>query len=147
MVKVHDASLLASCFSAQFSGINVWWVYIFFFRRGLREMMPHVLSSLALLAVHGTPVWWLAWARKMRMWVTRLSPSVVFWLSSTPLSMASSATGMIWKRFGIIPSITSFVSPLRNIPFSWPRLLLTLRLIARRWPKSCLRLLMPLPCM
>jgi len=24
MVKVHDASLLASCFSAQFSGINVW---------------------------------------------------------------------------------------------------------------------------
>ncbi|KAK7346747.1 hypothetical protein VNO80_21270 [Phaseolus coccineus] len=102
-------------------------------KRGLREMMPHALSSLAFLAVLATLVVMVGMGQKDAYVGDRLSLSVVFSLSSTPLSTVSSATGMIWKRFGIIPSIMSFVSPQRSIRHSGCSFTLC------QWPYNCCR--------
>ena len=73
------------------------------------------------------------WAKKTRTWEMRPNPSVVSSLWNTQLSTESSPTGMTWKRSGITHSTTSCVSPPRNTPSSWPKLLSILKPTVRRW--------------
>ena len=46
-------------------------------RLDLLAMMHHELCSLPSLVAQSTPESWWAWTRRTRMWVMRLSPSVV----------------------------------------------------------------------
>merc|ERR1711915_687093 len=70
--------------------------------------------------------------RRMPMLEMRPSPREVSLPSSTPLSMESSPTGMIWRRSGTTPSTMSSVLPLRNSPSSLLRLPSTPRPTVRR---------------
>merc|ERR1712145_8036 len=66
------------------------------------EMTLPELSSPPLLAVPATRVLWSVWDRRMPMLEMRPSPREVSLLSSTPLNMESSLTGMIWRRSEIM---------------------------------------------
>merc|ERR1712115_160115 len=101
-------------------------------RLDLLEMTLPELSSPPLLDVPATRVSWSVWDRRMPMLEMRPSPREVSLPSSTPLSMESSPTGMIWRRSGTTPSTMNSVLPLRNNPSSSLRLPLTPRLTVRR---------------
>merc|ERR1712012_636678 len=84
----------------------------------LPEMMLPEPSSPPLLEDPDTRESWLVWDRRTPMLEMRPSPREVSSPSSTQLNTELLPTGMTWRRFGIIPSTTSSVLPLRNIQFS-----------------------------
>merc|ERR1712212_1395251 len=66
------------------------------------------VSSHQLLDGRSARVSWLAWDTRTVSWETRPSPRGASCSSNTPLSTASSPTGMTWRKFGTTPFTMSF---------------------------------------
>merc|ERR1712065_10751 len=71
----------------------------------------------SLSVAQDTLVLWSVWDKKTPTSEMRPNPREVSLPSNTPSNTVLLPTGMIWRRSGIIPSTTNFVSPPRNTPF------------------------------